>query len=78
MGVVFERGGAQEQDMTAQTGDRRDRRQPGRRDARRTSEPLGFVDHQKVDARRTAWSVSCGRSISISSAITARRCTSKG
>ena len=27
---------------------------------------------------RTAWSVSCGRSISISSAITARRCTSNG
>ena len=26
----------------------------------------------------TAWSVSCGRSISISSAITARRCTSNG
>ena len=53
VGVVFERGRAQEQDVTTQARDRRDRPPAGLAGvAGRAAEPLRFVHHQQVDARR--------------------------
>ena len=80
VGVVFERRRAQEQDVTAQGRDRRDRAPAGLAGvARRAPEPLRFVHDQEVDARlhRLVGQLRALRS-SISSAITARRCTSNG
>ena len=52
VGVVFERGRAQEQHVTTQARDRRDRAPAGvARVARRTAESLRFVHDQQVDSR---------------------------
>ena len=52
MGVVFERGRAQEQDVTTQARDRRDRAPAGLAGvARRAAESLCFVHHQEIDSR---------------------------
>ena len=52
MGVVLERGRAQEQDVTAQGRDGRDRPPAGlARVARRAAEPLCFVHDQQIDSR---------------------------
>ena len=78
--IVFERRRAEEQHVAAEAGDRRDGAPAWFAGmSRRTTQALRFVNDEQVDARaQPPGRSAAGASISISSAITARRCTSKG
>ena len=78
--IVFERRRAEEQHVTAEAPrSARPRARPARRDGPADGGVAALRPRPADRCRRaTAWSVSCGRSISISSAITARRCRSNG
>ncbi len=77
--VVFERRGAEQQHVTAQRGNRRDRaprRLAGMPGGRRRRCASSTTSRSMPAA--TACAVSCGSAVSVSRAITARRCTSNG
>jgi hypothetical protein len=79
VGVVFERRRAEQQHVPAERGDRGHGAPRGFAGmSGRAPQALRFVHHQQIDARLDRCAVNRGSAVSVSSAITARRCSSKG